>query len=138
MKVSVRPLNKGETFCCSIKRAKELFKETPMHLNFSYYGRDFCAFAESPSWYFYKKRVRGRVLSFIQLSENYPHPLLSFYVVKEVNFGPELKKQYEEKFLPEYLRLYKEMTDIQQPIGIEKIMLVELIDGKLVLHEGKL
>jgi len=30
------------------------------------------------------------------------------------------------------------MTDIQQPVGINKIMLVELVDGKLILHEGKL
>lgn len=138
MQVKVRPLNQGETFCCSVKKAKEVFQETSIYLDFSYLGRDFCMFAESPIWYFYKKNIRGRVLSSMRMSENYPEPLLSFYVVKEKDFDNLLKKQYEDKFLPEYYRLYKEMTNVKQPAGIEKIMLVELVDGNLLIHESKL
>jgi len=104
MKVKTRPLNNGETFACSIKKAKDTFKDTPIYLSFAYLGRDFSTFEETPDWYFYKKNIRGRVLSSMQMSENYPEPILGFYVIKEKLWGSELQDEYENKLLPAYLR----------------------------------
>ena len=44
MQVRVRPLNKGEVFCCSLSAAKKVFKDTGITLNFAYYGRNYSAF----------------------------------------------------------------------------------------------
>ena len=33
MRISSRPLNKGETLCCSIRRAKDFFKDTDVELS---------------------------------------------------------------------------------------------------------
>lgn len=70
---------------------------------------------------------------------NYENPILSFYVLKEQNYSPELRAQYEKEFLPEHLRMYKELTKDHEAKKIDdKIMLVTLKDGKFNLYETTL
>ena len=70
---------------------------------------------------------------------NQRDPLLSFYVLKEQNYSPELRAQYEKELLPEYLRMYKELTKDPEAKKIDdKMMLVTLKDGKFKLYETTL
>ncbi len=137
MEVNVRPLNKGETFCCSVKKVKELFKETSVHLNFAYLGRDFATFAETPDRYYWTRNVKGKIIVSIQMHSRQEKPILSFYVLKERDFPVELKNEFEQKYLPEFYRLYIELFNDKSLTSTTKFMLVEYIDGKLKLHETK-
>ena len=71
MKINARPLNEGETFVCSMKKAKEMFKNTDVHLNFAYYTRDYGTFAETQDRYFVKKRCRESRMVKIDADCNY-------------------------------------------------------------------
>ena len=134
-----RPLNKGETFCCSMRAVKELFREYNITLDFSYLGRDFGTFAETPDRYYVERNVKGRIVSSLYMYTNQARPILSFYVLKEENYSPELRTQYEKEFLPEHLRMYKELTKNPEAKKIDdKIMLVTLKDGKFNLYETTL
>lgn len=139
MRMLSRPLNKGETFCCSMRTVKELFREHNITLDFSYLGRDFGTFAETPDRYYVERNVKGRIVSSLYMRTNDKNAILSFYVLKEQNYSPELKKQYEKEFLPEYLRMYKELTKDPEAKKIDdKMMLVTLKDGKFNLYETTL
>ena len=139
MRILSRPLNKGETFCCSMRAAKELFRNYDITLNFSYLGRDFGTFAETPDRYYVERNVKGRIVSSLYMYTNQARPILSFYVLKEENYSPELRTQYEKEFLPEHLRMYKELTKNPEAKKIDdKIMLVTLKDGKFNLYETTL
>ena len=54
MELKVGRLNNGEMFCCSGKKAKDLFKDTEIHLNFAFYGRIYGTFAETKAGYYLK------------------------------------------------------------------------------------
>ena len=139
MKIDSRPLNKGETFCCSMRAAKELFRNYDITLNFSCYGRDFGTFAETPDRYYVERNVKGRIVSSLYMRTNDKSAILSFYVLKEENYSPELRTQYEKEFLPEHLRMYKELTKDPEAKKIDdKMMLVTLKDGKFNLYETTL
>ena len=139
MKIDSRPLNKGETFCCSMRAAKELFRNYDITLNFSCYGRDFGTFAETPDRYYVERNVKGRIVSSLYMRTNDKSAILSFYVLKEENYSPELRTQYEKEFLPEHLKMYKELTKDPGAKKVDdKIMLVTLKDGKFNLYETTL
>jgi len=138
LEVKTKPLNAGETFCCSMKKAKELFNGTAVFLNFAYLGRDFATFAETPDRYYWKKSVKGRIIVSAQMRSREERPIISFYVLREKDFSAELKAEFEQKYLPEYYRLYQELLNDQSLTITTKLMLVELFDGKLKLHETTL
>ena len=138
MDIKTRPLNKGETFCCSFKKAKEIFKDTEVFLNFAYTGRHFSTFAETPDGYYWARNVKGKVICEMLTSSGKERPILSFYVLKEKNFSDELKDEFEQKCLPEFYRLYKELLNDHVLAQNTKMMLVEFFDGKLKLHETTL
>ena len=138
MEIKKRPLNKGETFCCSMKKAKEVFRDTKIYLNFAYLGRHHSTFAETPDGYYWARNVKGRVISEMQTSSGRERPILSFYVLKETNFPAELRDEFEQKYLPEFYRLYQELLSDQSLKITTKLMLVEYFDGQLKLHETTL
>ena len=135
MKVDVRPLNKGETFCCSVKRAKEMFKDTEVHLNFAFFGRIYGTFAETPDAYFMKKNIRGQVVSAMYIYSGVAASMLSFYVVKQNEFPHILKVRYETAFLPEIFRIYQEQMKKNALINQVKLVLVEVYQNQLIMHE---
>lgn len=135
MQVRVRPLNKGEVFCCGISKAKALFRETPVILDFAYYGRDFAPFLGTELDRFAYKHVQGRVVAVMQMVDGEESPLLSFKVIKEEKFSSELKKEFETKYLPEFYRLYQTKKDVESIIRKTTVILVALHDGKLKLYQ---
>ena len=138
MKVKVRPLNEGETFCCSLRKAKEVFRNTDVYLDFSYLGRDYSTWAETPDAYFWKRNVKGRIVASMLTHSGTESPILSFYVVKEDIFPIECKMEFEQKYLPEFYRLYETMLNENGSIINTKLMIVEYIENKLKLHETSL
>lgn len=136
MKIDVRPLNKGETFCCPIKSVKEIFKNTSVHLNFAYLGRNFGTFAYTSDAYYMKNNIRGIVISSMYMRPRDEEPIYSFYVIKEELCSPEIKEEYEKKYLPLYYQLYESQVNDNNIIIKTTFQLVELFDGKLILHKG--
>lgn len=135
MEIKKRPLNTGETFCCSMKEAKEVFKDTAVFLDFAYLGRDYGTFARTPDRYYLQRKVTGRIVAHMNMYSKDKRPIIGFYVLKEKDFPSELRTEFEQKYLPEFYRLYNELFDDQSLISTTKQMMVELVDGKLKLHE---
>ena len=96
MKIDVRPLYKGETFCCSIKSAKELFKDTPVYLDFSYLSRTFGTFAYTSDAYYVKNNIKGHVISSMYMRPRDENPIYSFYVIKNTLCSTQIKEEYEK------------------------------------------
>ena len=138
MEVKVRPLNRGETFSCSVKTAKEMFKNTDVYLNFAYLGRDYRTWAETPDAYYWKRNVNGRIIAKMQTRSGEARPILCFFVVKESAFPLECKIEFEQKYLPEFYRLYETMFHEDSRCRNTKLMITEYIDNKLKLHETSL
>lgn len=137
MKVLSRPLNKGETFPCSIRSAKELFRDTDVILNFSHAGRTYGTFVNTPDMFYCRNNIRGIVLSSMYMYAGNHDAMLSFFVVKSNEFNYDLQKEYESKFLPQYLQLYKSLVSDEPHNSVTTVMLVELVDKVLKLHTFK-
>lgn len=135
MKVYVRPLNKGETFCCSVKEVKEIFKDTEAILHFAFFGRNYSTFAETPDGYYLKNKIKGYVIAASQMEARRKNPIIGFYVLRNNMFSIEMKKEFSQKYLPEFYNLYQEMQNVKGMQEITKLILVELLDGKLILHK---
>ena len=137
MKVLSRPLNKGETFPCSIRSAKELFKDTDVTLNFSYTARTYGTFVNTPDMFYCRNNIRGVILSSMYMYTCNHDAMLSFYVVKSNKFNRDLQTEYESEFLPQYLQLYKRLVVVGPHNSETTVMLVELVDNALKLHTFK-
>ena len=134
MKITVRPLNNGEVFPCSLHIAKQIFRTTSIHLNFAYYGRDFGTFARTPDFYLVKKNIKGCVITSMYIREKQEDPILSFYVLKEMSWTKELKNEFEQTFLPEYYRLYNSLAFRETSENTTHMIITELVEGELKLH----
>ena len=134
MKVSVRSLNKGETFCCSVKCAKSIFQSTDVHLNFSFFGRDYSVLKESSRGYFLKNKIKGRVVASMTVYNVTSEAMLSFYVLKESQYPLEMKEIFENTYLPKFLEFYKVQIKNTDLICNEKTMIIELCNDEFKIH----
>ena len=134
MELKVGWLNKGEMFCCSVKKAKDLFKDTEIHLNFACYGRVYSTFAETKEGYYLKNNIKSRVISSMYMLPGAAQTILAFYVVKRKSFPEDLKTEFEQVYLPKYYEIYNEMLNANK-FEKTRMVLVEHIDGKLKLHD---
>ena len=137
MRISSRPLNKGETLCCSIRRAKDFFKDTDVELSLGDGCRDFAVLARADVWHYCDKTIKGRVVASMETCANLEDPYMRFYVLKETEYSEELRREFEEKHLPQYMRLYKEMLNLPETALNHRKLLTELYQGKLIAHEVK-
>ncbi len=139
MKIKIRQLNHGERFCCSTAKAKELFADTDICLDFAQLGREYVTFGRTKDAYYLKNNIKGGVLMSLYMHQKYSEPILGFYVIPAKYDFPEcLQKEIEEKYLHEFKRLYIEVRSIKQEDNTTRVMLLELHEGKLKLHEFKL
>ena len=135
MKVDVRPLNKGETYCCSVKQAKYLFRETQVSLNFAFTGREFKTVYEHPIYHFVNRNIKGKIIAYAWIGVREANALLNFFSLKESEFSNDLKEEFELKFLSQFYDLYIKQLSDQSPIHVQRIfMCVELFNGKLIKH----
>lgn len=135
MKVRVRPLNKGETFCCSIRAVKNLFRHTDIQADFSYFGRNYSTMIGTQYDTYYLQKIKGRVIASLSMTSRQKSPILSFYVLHECDFPLSLKQEFEERCLPQFLELYEELLNDQNIITTTKYMLTELVNGMIVVHQ---
>lgn len=135
MEVKIRTLNKGETFCCSVKCAKSIFKNTDVFLNFAFLGRDYSTFAHTTDAYYLKNKIKGRIVASLYAHSKTEKSILSFYVLKQCDFSQELKKQFELIYMPKLLDLYHAQLKKGGFSDHTKKMLIELYNGQLIFHE---
>lgn len=138
MKITTGQLNIGETFICSFKRAKEVFANTNVHLNFGSLGRSFVTFAHTQDAYYVARNIKGRVVaSFYYGPTKDMEYILSIYPIKRDLCNDQLKQKFENELLPQMLQAYQEQL-VDDPIIIRTyFFLVELRDGNLYLHKGR-
>lgn len=138
MECHVRPLNKGEFFCCSIKKAKEIFGNTEVYLDFAYLGRNYKTFSETADGYYWKNNIKGRVIASLMMRVRDASPILSFYVIKSDEFSEALREEFETKYLCRFYTLYLNQMKSNSLTNDTRLMLMEIVDGKLILHEGSI
>ena len=135
MEIKIRPLNKGETFCCSVKCAKSFFKTTEILLNFAFSGRDYSTFAHTKDSYYLKSKIKGRVVASLYAHSKTEKSILSFYVVKQNDFSQNLKNQFELIYMPKLVDFYHSQLKREDLSDHTKMILIELYCGQLFLHE---
>jgi hypothetical protein len=135
MKIYFRPLSKGEIYCCSLKSAKDLFKNTAVKLNFTYGGREFSKGLQHPIYRYAKRNVKGKVIAYTTISLREESPLLNFFELKESEYPQELREEFETKLLPEFYRIYNLCLENQSLVADTVLALVEMFDNKLILHK---
>ena len=118
-----------------MKTAKDIFRNTELCLNFACYGRNYQTFSNIPDYYYVKHNVKGIIIAASYMHNRELSPLLSFNVIKQTDITPEIKKEFEQRFLPEYYKLYIEKLNSKILIPKTTVLLTELYDGKLKLHK---
>lgn len=136
MKIISRPLNSGECFPCSMKKAKTLFADTNVTLNFAHSSRVYDTFKNTFDMFYLKNNIKGRVISSMYMYPGESNPFLSFYVLKKKDYPEEIQQEFEEKYLNLYIDFYNEMMDKITPY-VSHVMLVEYRDNRLFLHRFK-
>jgi len=135
MEVKIRPLNKGETFCCSINCAKKIFKNTAVFLNFAFLGRNYSTFANTTDSYYLKNKIKGRVIASLYAHSKTGKSILSFYVLRQDDFSQDFKKQFELIYLPKLLDFYHSQLKRNDLLDHTKMILIEFYKDQLLLHE---
>ena len=138
MKIRVRPLNNGESFCCSVKAAKHIFQDTGVILNFAFHSRDYGTFAHTPAAYYFKNHIKGRVVASLYAHSDTEDSILSFYVLKQETISLKLKCEFETVYLPRFLDFYHSQLKKNTLSDSVAMMLVELYNGQYILHKKEL
>ena len=134
MQVKTRTLNDGETFCCSLQKAKELFKNTDTVLNFGYTSRNFGTFVGTPDYYYVKKNIKGKVLASMYSYSVEQTTMLSFYPVSKSKLNENLKQVFEKIYLPKFYDIYINRVPNEKAIKT-KVLIVELVENGLKEHK---
>ena len=129
MEIRVRPLNKGETFACSIKKAKNIFKSTDVVLNFAFATRQYGLYN------IYSKKNNNRVVASMHMYNEQKRVLLNFYALKQDIFTETLKEEFENNFLVKFYDFYQSLQIDKNLISKDHLMLVELNNGELRMYE---
>ena len=137
MKVVVRSLNSGETFPCTVKSAKSIFHQTEVTLNFAKYGRDFGTFSNTPDNFFVQRHVKGHIIASMYAHVGVTKAMLSFYVIKQKDYGLSQIQRFEEECLPRFYDFYNKIIKSNDIFGACYIMLAELLDGNLNFYTTK-
>ena len=138
MKINYIPLNKGETYCCSLKKVKVLFKNTSVVLSFTHGDTVFRKALHHPVYRYVNKYVKGKVLVYVQCYSGQSDPLICFFRLKTEDYSNDLIEQFEEFYLQQIYNFYLNQLNNQDISGKRKLMVIELIDGKFKLHETTL
>lgn len=138
MEIKIRPLNEGELFPCSYKRAKELFKNTSVVLNFAYTSRVYGTFENTKDKFYLKNKIQGKIISSMYMYPRQAKPLLNFYVIKKSDFTSNLQNEFEKKYLPAFYDLYQVLSNANDQNTNTTLLMVELLGERLILHQLKL
>ena len=135
MEVMVNRGSNGEVHCCSVKKAKEIFRETEVDLNFGWLGKYYFKGGRSDKVYnFVKKIIQGKIIFSTYFSNQKANPILSFYLIKEEECTAELREEMETKYLPLLYTEYCRFLNDQTLISNYTFICIELFEGKLYYH----
>jgi len=112
-----------------------LFKSTDVTLNFGYTNRTFGTFVGTPDFYYVKKHITGRVVASMYSYSKKAASLLNFFAIPETLFNEDLKRIFEEVYLPKFYDLYVNKTNDEELSPLKtKMLLIELVNGTLKQH----
>ena len=135
MRVHINKGSKGEVHCCSIKKAKEIFRETEVILDFGLLGKYYFKGGRSDKVYnFVKKIIQGKIIFSTYFSNQKANPILSFYLIKEEECTAELREEMETKYLPLLYTEYCRFLNDQTLISNYTFICIELFECKLYYH----
>ena len=132
MKIYYRKYNKGELYCCSLKAVKEKFKNTDVKMNFGSFRRKYVPLSNEIGYSYYKKHIKGIVISRFYMEYGSCNPMISFYIVNENDYSLILQKKFENEILQQVLDFYNENVILNNRYAS---LLVELFDGQLIIHK---
>ena len=122
--------SRGEMFCCSLKKVKQIFRETDVIINFSALGRRY----GNRNYTFRKEKIKGKIIFSTYFSNQKANPILSFYLIKEEECTAELREEMETKYLPLLYTEYCRFLNDQTLISNHTFICIELFEGKLYYH----
>lgn len=129
--------NSNRLFCCSIRTIKKTFSNTDIHINFGVLTTRYSTSIHDKNHYFYKKNIKGKVISSIQMVNGMTQAILSFYPIKKEESNEKMIEYFENEILPQIYLFYIEHSNNPND-NFEYILLVELLDGKMNIKKGKL
>jgi hypothetical protein len=137
MEIKSCPLNRGEVFPCSYAKAKKIFINTPVILNFAYTSRIYGTFCNTPDRFFVKKNINGTIIASMYMRPMEIRPMLCFYVLKEHQYSNQLRKEFEDMYLNLFFDFYSSLAICDSDIRDVHLMLVELKNNCFSLHQTK-
>ena len=138
MIIKIKPLNKDEVYCCGVNKIKKLFKDSSVQICFTSQGRSFQKNFQHPMYQYAKKKVNGTVVAYMCMSAGEEAPLLVLHSFKTNIFSSELISKFEEEFLICFFRFYSEQSITSSLARNWRLLLVELHNGNLILHNTNL
>jgi hypothetical protein len=132
-------INKGETYCCSLKDIKQFFGNTDTNLSFSYaegskFNPKHFAFGRKISKYV-RDNISGKVVCHFLMGTRNADPWFSFHVMKESECSEELRQKFVAECLPKLYDFYQKHFNDQSILRKEYLMLIEFKDTMFIIHE---
>ena len=136
MRVHINKGSKCEVHCCSIKKAKEIFRETEVILDFGLLGKYFRLkdYRDNKVYNFVSKKIRGKIIFDTTFSNREADPILTFFLLKEEECTAELREEMEMKYLPLLYTEYCRFLNDQTLISNYTFICIELFECKLYYH----
>ena len=134
MKKYMRPTNKGETHCCSLKDIKLFFKNTNINVSFDFASKSFNPYIFRVEKYV-KEKIKGIIICYLNSSTRNDEAWLCCNVIKESEYSDDMRQKFVEECLPKLFGFYKKHLIDQSLIRKEVIMLIELLENKFIIHE---
>ena len=135
MKIYSRSINAGETFCTSIRNAKDVFENTEVKLCFGEFKRKYDPYKNEIGFGYYKRNIHGQVVATMILEPGVNCPLLSFYVVKSSSISNSTKNDFENNVLYRIREIYDQFCISDALKQRVTIIWVELLDDKFHVHQ---
>ncbi len=135
MKIYSRPINEGETFCTSIKAAKNIFKNTEVKLCFGEFSREYNPYKNEIGYGYYKKNILGTVVAKMVLHPGVNCPLLCFYVINSKDISIELINTFQNDILQQLLEIYNQFILNNSLLQKNTVIWVEWRNDKFNIHK---
>ena len=135
MKITVKKLNKGEIYCCSIKEAKKAFGDTSSCLSFTSRGMEFNKDFQHPLYRYVKKNVKGQVAFYMIVSTREETPTMYFFSMKESEITQELINKFNNDLVNRVKAIMNNQINSKSLLNEKKLVLVEFYNNNWILHE---
>ena len=128
----------NQKFCCSIKKVKDYFSKTDIHISFGFLTKQYSTPIPDRNHYFCKNNIKGQVIASLQMVNGMSSPILSFYAIKPKYGEYEyVKTEFENNVLPIIYSFYLAHL-LEKKDHLQYILLVDLCDNVLKVKTGTL